>query len=261
MFLRRRLRGIPIASLGTALTLSSVLPAIIKQLVNTVSAVSGIQNISAGLHTLATSRQLGHLGGGIGQTAGGVFQGVGLAAGAAVGGLPGAMIGSGVGFIVGQFAKGLGGAVEKLREWTDNLSKANFQFAEFSPAMARVQAEAERREIVLSRERGQRLAPTARFLSKGINEFNQGAAYFEDLAGRIQNILGGVGVRFGTLLQKAFVFANATNIVILERILQAIEKAIGNQTNLSVEDYFKQFGIPVPPEFQRPARFRQPPQP
>lgn len=207
----------------------------------------------SGLGQLASSRRIGGLISG----ASGVAGGAAAAVGGLIAGPPGAL----VGLALGSLGKALGTAVEKLRTWTENLSKANFQFSEFSPAMARVQAEAERREIVLGRERGQRLAPSARFLSQGIGEFNQGAAYFEDLAGRIQNILGGVGVRFGTLLQKAFVFANATNIVILERILQAIEKAIGNQTNLSVEDYFKQFGIPVPQEFQRPARFRQPPQP
>lgn len=78
-------------------------------------------------------------------------------------------------------------SVDKLRDWNEHLHDSNMQFAEFSGAMANVQAEQLQRDIALGRERGERRAESARYLAEGKSEFNQNFTGFEDAAANIKN--------------------------------------------------------------------------
>lgn len=218
---------------------------------------SGLGQFAQGIGDLASNQRIGGIASGASRAAGGI----GIAIGAAVGGPAGAAVGA-VSAIVGKFGEVLGDSVEGLRKWSDELNKANLVFAEFSPAMARVQAEQERRAVILGRERGERRAVSARYLSESIGKFNRAIAPYEDMVARLQNILAGLIVRGMTAGLVPLIAANATNILLLKKLLAFFETNLGKPGHLDVDDYFKQFGIPTPPEYQkRPPRFRPPPMP
>lgn len=67
---------------------------------------------------------------------------------------------------VGKFVGALGSAIDQLNKWSDGLHQTNMGFAEFSGAMAQVQAESQVRKIVLDQQRGDVRAEAARRLSE-----------------------------------------------------------------------------------------------
>lgn len=81
---------------------------------------------------------------------------------------------------LGMFAKTVGESVERLRRWNDQILDSNLRFAEFSGAMARVQAEHESRQIRLSQERGDRRAPTAQRQAEARDRLERNLAPVED---------------------------------------------------------------------------------
>lgn len=100
-----------------------------------------------------------------------------------------------------KFSDVLFKSVDKVQEWTQQLHDANMQFAEFSGAMAGVQARQEVREIELSRERGNRRAKSAEYLAEGKNQLDRSVAPIGDLVGNATNYVGGLLSRgFAALL-------------------------------------------------------------
>ena len=84
------------------------------------------------------------------------------------------------------------GTVERLKKWGDQLERSNFQFAEFSGAMTRVQVQSEIREMQLSAERGERRATTADFQSQARFRLERDLASFDDLWAKGKNVLSGI---------------------------------------------------------------------
>ena len=142
-------------------------------------------------------------GGAVGQAQ----QGLGLlaAGGQGQGGLGGAAnllsgAGSLVGMIpgVGQVGEAflkLGSTVlesiDRMQKWSNQLHEANMQFAEFSGAMATVQAEQMVRDIELSQKRGDRRAESAEYLAESKSQLDRRAAKVEDFVGNINNYIVG----------------------------------------------------------------------
>ena len=111
------------------------------------------------------------------------------AAGTALGGIPG------VGPVIegfGKLGKVLMEALDRLNKWSDQLTKANLQFAEFSGAMSLVAARAQVREFELGAERGGRRSDTAERLSQAQNRLNRVTAPVED---RWANFKGEVAIK------------------------------------------------------------------
>lgn len=92
---------------------------------------------------------------------------------------------------VTDFADQVIKAADRLKMWSEQLHYANMRFAEFSGAMAAVQAEQEVRDIQLSVERGQRRAASARYLAEGKSTLERSTAPYEDFAANIRNTAGG----------------------------------------------------------------------
>lgn len=67
-----------------------------------------------------------------------------------------------------------------MKSFGDKVHKANMQFAEFSPRMARVEAEQEMRDIRLSRDRGQRRAAVARGVAESKSSLERVTAELVD---------------------------------------------------------------------------------
>jgi len=80
-------------------------------------------------------------------------------------------------------------ATEVLRDWSDTLHKSNMKFAEFSGSMARVQAEAEMRQIQFEQRRGEARATTARDLAEARDRLSRAMAPFEDSIANFRNRL------------------------------------------------------------------------
>lgn len=140
----------------------------------------GLGGIQGGLGQLAgTPITTGSVGGGIAKIVGGV----GTIAGGLIGGPGGAALGA----AFGELLKAAAGAADGLKNFSSNLLATNFQFAEFSPAMSRVEARFEADQIRLSHARGERLAVSAENLRSGTQGFREGIAYIEDQLTRFAN--------------------------------------------------------------------------
>lgn len=94
--------------------------------------------------------------------------------------------------IVAEFGKAVAQSIDRLRDWGKSLHDANMQFAEFSGAMAGVQARQEVRDIELGVERGERRAPAAEFLAERRTHLERAIAPWEDLLAGLQAGMFGV---------------------------------------------------------------------
>lgn len=86
-----------------------------------------------------------------------------------------------------MFSKALMGTIGTIRRWGDHLHQANMQFAQFSASMAAVQARQMVRDITLSRERGERRAPSAENLASARHSLNERLSVFEDAGAILKN--------------------------------------------------------------------------
>lgn len=110
---------------------------------------------------------------------------------AEAGGELGGMI-PGVGKVINAFGKLTGIAVdasEKLRQWGKQLHDANMRFAEFSPAMTKVMVDQQRRDVDLSRQRGEGRAASAEKLANALHEWEKVRSVFEDKIDDIKTAL------------------------------------------------------------------------
>ncbi len=82
-------------------------------------------------------------------------------------------------------------SVDKLQQWTESLHQANMQFAEFSGAMASVQAKQTVRDIGYSQRRGSARAESADYLAEGMSDLRDAVAPVGDLVADVKNYVGG----------------------------------------------------------------------
>lgn len=90
-----------------------------------------------------------------------------------------------------DFVSAVSKATDKLKEWGNSLHDNNMRFAEFSGAMAAVQARDEMRQIAINRERGDRLAPSAEYNAQAKSRLERTAAKSEDAYGALGNYITG----------------------------------------------------------------------
>ncbi len=95
-----------------------------------------------------------------------------------------------------KFAEVLLKSADALKNWSEDLHKFNMQFAEFSGAMAGVQARQEVRDINLSMERGQRTAGSAEYLAEGKSQLAKATSGVEDTYESLKNAVAGALDRF-----------------------------------------------------------------
>jgi hypothetical protein len=81
---------------------------------------------------------------------------------------------------MGKFIGAIGDGTTQMREWIKGLHDANTKFAEFSAAMAQVNAEQQLRDMELSQKRGERRAESAGDLAKSMHDMNVQFAKLED---------------------------------------------------------------------------------
>lgn len=148
-------------------------------------------------------------------------------------------VGGGVAGAVGGVAA-LGAAayegMKKVQEWGDSLHKANMQFAEFSGAMAGVEARQEVRDMQLSRERGERRAASAEYLAEGKNGLDKSMAVIEDSVAVLSNYVT------GTLARVINIAAEAIADVI--KLLPGWGKSDKDQTNeIDADEYLAAAGM------------------
>ena len=96
----------------------------------------------------------------------------------------------GIGPVISGFTtlgKLLISSAESLQKWSDDLLKADFEFAEFSAAMSMVKVRQELREQELSQERGDRRAGAAENLAEGKNDLDRTMAPIGDLFGIVKD--------------------------------------------------------------------------
>lgn len=129
------------------------------------------------------------------------------AAGGALSAAGGMMMSSGnpyamVAGAVAKFAGTLLEGVDKIRNWGNQLHEANMQFAEFSGAMAAVQAQTEIQEFQLKRSQGDNRAESAAYLAGGKLDLDKAMAPLENLWAKIENYVGGTVL---TLLSKLLI--------------------------------------------------------
>lgn len=147
---------------------------------------------------------------------------------------------------LGAFGKLVFDSIEKLRNWNENLYKANVQFAEFSGAMAGVQARQDVRQLLLDKERGDRRAETAELQAREKHGFNQRLAPIEDGLANFQNIVS-AGVNkanskiFDALTLNAFKPSDEPKLTQLEDLQENTDY---------VESLFRNYGVPQ--RFKRP---------
>lgn len=79
-----------------------------------------------------------------------------------------------------MFSKTIGKAINTIDDWNRHLRESNFQFAEYSAAMAQVQAEHEIRQIKLSKERGDSRAGWAKEYIESADRFDRAMAPIRD---------------------------------------------------------------------------------
>lgn len=186
----------------------------------------GAQQAGAGVRRMATTERAGESLAGFGQ----VLSGFGSATGSPVVGA------------VGKFAQVVGESVEKLRRWNDQLIEGHFRFAEFSGAMAQVQAESEARNIQLAQERGERRAPAARRLAEERDRFERNMAPLEDAISGVWSEL------------RATITALANEVI--EAITGKNEPTDGQQSGLTLGEFIRSSGMQHQQElFGRPGRF------
>lgn len=89
--------------------------------------------------------------------------------------------------IFGKLGKVVSDSVDKLRVWNEELYKSNTQFAQFSAAMAGVEARQTARDILYSKDRGDARAASAEAQAKSKHEWNQRMAPIEDFAAASSN--------------------------------------------------------------------------
>lgn len=182
---------------------------------------SMLHTIRAGHHA---ARGVGGMGGKVAGGAAGVVGGA--AFGGPIGAFAGGLLGAKLGGKVGEFAGGTAfGAVApgewavkataRLRDFADNLERANMQFAQFSGAMGQVAAEQEMREMQLSRERGDRRASTAGYSAEAAFKNKKTMAGFEDLQANMNNLVSGFAnnllnklINPGGVTDKVLAYAN-----------------------------------------------------
>lgn len=126
---------------------------------------------------------------------GGMVRGAGKLANLAVGG--------GIhGFIIEKalnFVATIMESIHKLREWTKQLHESNMKFAEFSTAMARVQASTEMRDIQFSRDRGEARADSAGTLSRANYRFDRRWVDISDFMANWTNQTGALAMNLLSL--------------------------------------------------------------
>lgn len=137
-------------------------------------------------------------------------------------------------------------ATMQTLEWAKSLHDANMQFAQFSTAMAGVQARQEVRDINLSRERGERRAESAEFLAESMMDLKQTWSVIEDGIAVISNyVVGGLAEALDTII-------NVLTLGLLKKSTKETE-GIGDQlyrmADRAQRDWLKQHG--------QPARFRK----
>lgn len=181
-----------------------------------------------------------------------VVSGGSALAGAAIGGTAGAALGP-AGAVVGAFAVALTKSIDRIQEWSRALHSANMQFADFSPAMSRLKAETEMQQIFLSRDRGERREPTARYLAEGMMDLETQTSKVGDFFDSLKNLAGGALSRGAAKVTKPFAdFSEGAQ----DALNKKMEGRDPKFKELSVDDYFRGLGVTTPPEFYgRPGRF------
>ncbi len=106
----------------------------------------------------------------------------------------------------GAFADVLLKSVNRLQKWNEELHASNMQFAEFSGAMAKVQADQLSRDIKLSQERGDRRASSAQYLAEGKSGLQQRTSKIEDIFANLSNYVGGFLSKMTTGIIDAITF-------------------------------------------------------
>ncbi len=188
----------------------------------------------------------GQLGSGISNVAGGA----GLVAGATIGGPFGAVVGA-ASIALGNMVQAIGEAVDKLRQMGFEIQKANFQFATFSPAMARVQQEQGMQSAFLSMERGERRSGAARGLMRGQTAFER------DVAGPIEDAFSNIESYFtGFVLDKLSEYLKPLGDM-ADRLSQILDQLMGMEPpkGIPVDQFFRELGVNTPSEYARPQRF------
>lgn len=149
----------------------------------------------------------------------------------------------------GRFGKELTGSIDKLRDFSKQLHESNMRFAEFSAGMARVEADADLRQMQLSRERGDRRAREAGYLAEGRSQLEQTLAPAEDAWARFKDIWA------GTLDKLLAQFLERSGLTAFPRLANAILDWIPlgpdpgkGALQKDLEEAGKEF-LPRPPRF------------
>lgn len=135
------------------------------------AAATIVKGIGEGGKKALESDSIGGIGEGVGQATKAVGMGLGGLLGPT-----GAAIGGSVGTVISLLAK----STDVLTKWNAQLFNSNMKFAEFSGAMAGVQARQEVRQIHLDIERGNRRAPGADRQAESMHRLNETIAPIED---------------------------------------------------------------------------------
>jgi len=110
-------------------------------------------------------------------------------------------IGGAIGGVV-AFGAMLFRGTQQLSEWGRSLHSANIQFAEFSGSMAVVQTESALRQALLSQERGERRAESAKGLAEANDQFSRALAPLEDaFSNGWNNVVGWLEKRVTPVLE------------------------------------------------------------
>lgn len=91
-----------------------------------------------------------------------------------------------------EYVSLLGESIDGLRNWNRELYENNIRFKEFSGGMAAVAAQQMVRDIWLSRERGDRLAPTAMYQAEKKHALEVTVSKMEDAVTSAQNVISGI---------------------------------------------------------------------
>jgi hypothetical protein len=81
---------------------------------------------------------------------------------------------------LGMLVKGLADGAEKLQRWGDELQSSMYQVGQFSGVMKSVEAEEMRRNVLLSQDRGNALAGSARQLMESRTRLARASAPFQN---------------------------------------------------------------------------------
>lgn len=170
-----------------------------------------------------------------------IFQGIGNIMGA-IGGPVGQ-----VGMIFAKLAEKSIAVIDYMQKYSEELHKANMQFAEFSGSMAAVQAQQDVRDMQLSQERGERRSEAAGYLAEGKSELASATAPWGDMMSNIQSYVGGgIDRLLARLLTPLNFIAEKVGIISTKDDGEG-----GDQTFL--ESYFKD---EYQKRYGRPIRFR-----